>query len=649
MDFVFANTQILRSAMMRLVILVLLSFLHIIAFSQGKPCSAGKKHYDRVGKYLQMRDWNNALIELKRLQAKCPKFAEAFAIAGDIYTELGQYDSALANYERAIRANPDMEPTIYYLAGKTAFQVKQYDKAIQYLERFLQEPNLPPVIKEKAKKFLRNSRVAKELVQNPVPFDPKNLGPNVNSKYSEYLPALTADEKTLIFTRRLSRDGYMVNEDFYISTRREDGTWTEARPIGPPINTPLNEGAQTISPDGRTIYFTGCNRRDGHGSCDIYVTQRIGGRWTKPVNLGPPINTQYWESQPSISPDGRVLFFVSNRPGGLGGRDIWYSIKQEDGSWSEPVNLGPPINTPEDDFSPFLHTDGRTLYFASEGHPGMGRADIFVARRQKDGTWSQPKNLGYPINTENEESSLIVSASGRWAYFASDRLGGYGKMDLYVFELYEEARPTPVTYVKGKVLDAETGRPISATLELTNLKSGEVVSQTKSDPVTGEFLLSLPSGQEYGLHASAKGFLFYSEHFALHDSLAFKPYHLTIKLSPIKQGATMTLRNIFFKFDSYELTEESRHELDKLVEFLKENPNVKIEIAGHTDDVGSFEYNMTLSEKRAKSVYDYLVSKGISPDRMTYKGYGFTKPLVKDTTEEARALNRRTEIIIIEN
>jgi len=633
--------------MMRTLFFVLSMIFSITVFSQGKPCPAGKKHYERAGKYLQIRDWRNALEELRRLQAKCPNFAEAYAIAGDIYADLGRYDSAFVNYERAIKANPNMEPTIYYLAGKTAFHIGEYDKAIKYLERFLQEPNLPPVIKEKAQKYLSNAKVAKDLVQNPVPFDPKNLGPNVNSKYSEYLPALTADEKTLIFTRRLSRDGFMINEDFYISTRREDGTWTPARPIGPPINTP-QKGAQTISPDGRTIYFTGCNRKDGYGSCDIYVTQRIGNRWTKPINLGPPINTQYWESQPSISPDGRVLFFVSNRPGGLGGRDIWYSIKQGDGTWSEPKNIGPPINTTEDDFSPFIHTDGRTLYFASEGHPGMGKADIFVSRLQEDGKWSTPKNLGYPINTQNEESSLIVSASGRWAYFASDRLGGYGGMDLYVFELYEEARPTPVTYVKGQVLDAETGRPIQATLELINLNTGKLVSQTVSDPMTGEFLLSLPSGEDYGLHATAKGYLFHSEHFSLHDSLAFKPYTLNIKLNPIKEGSSTILKNIFFKFDSYELTEESKHELDKLVRFLKENPTVKIEIAGHTDDVGSHEYNMTLSEKRAKSVYDYLVSQGISPDRLTYKGYGFTKPLVKDTTEEARALNRRTEIIILE-
>ncbi len=634
--------------MIRTFLIVFSLLFSITAFSQGKPCPAGKKHYERAGKYLQARDWKNALEELRRLQAKCPNFGEAYAIAGDIYAEFGKYDSAFANYERAIMANPNMEPTIYYLAGKTAFHIGEYDKAIKYLERFLQEPNLSPIIKEKAQKYLSNAKVAKDLVQNPVPFDPKNLGPNVNSKFSEYLPALTADEKTLIFTRRLSRDGFMVNEDFYISTRREDGTWTLARPIGPPINTPQNEGAQTISPDGRTIYFTGCNRRDGYGSCDIYVTQRIGNRWTKPVNLGPPINTQYWESQPSISPDGRILFFVSNRPGGLGGRDIWYSIKQEDGTWSEPINIGPPINTTEDDFSPFIHTDGRTLYFASEGHPGMGKADIFVSRLEEDGKWSTPKNLGYPINTENEESSLIVSASGRWAYFASDRLGGYGGMDLYVFELYEEARPTPVTYVKGKVLDAETGRPIQATLELINLNTGKLVSQTVSDPMTGEFLLSLPSGEDYGLHATAKGYLFHSEHFSLHDSLAFKPYTLNIKLNPIKEGSSTILKNIFFKFDSYELTEESKHELDKLVRFLKDNPTVKIEIAGHTDDVGSHQYNMTLSERRAKSVYDYLVSQGISSDRLTYKGYGFTKPLVNDTTEEARAMNRRTEIIIIE-
>ncbi len=612
---------------------------------RARPCNAGRKHFERAQQLLYHQNWREAMAELHQLVRKCPDFAEAYAIMGDIYRGLRQLDTALTYYERAIAAKPEIDPMIYFIAGRTAYEAGQYDKAIRYLKRFLEEPGLEPVVKEKAQHYLKNARVAKELVAHPVPFNPKNLGPNVNSQFSEYLPALTADEKTLIFTRRLQQ-GYRVNEDFYISEKR-NGQWTPARNLGPPVNTPHNEGAQTISPDGRTIYFAGCNRKDGYGSCDIYVTQKNGNRWSVPKNIGPPINTEAWESQPSISPTGDVLFFVSNRPGGLGGRDIWYSVRQPDGSWSEPKNLGPPVNTPGDDFSPFIHPDGRTLYFASDGHPGMGRADIFVTRLQDDGTWSEPKNLGYPINTPNEESSLIVSASGRWAYFASDVEGGYGGMDLYVFELYPEARPTPVTYVQGRVVDAETGRPLPATIELIELSSGKVVARTEADPVSGQYLISLPSGKEYALHAHHPGYLFHSEHFELHDSLAFKPYQLDVKLNRIKAGAHMTLRNVFFKFDSYELTEESRHELDRLVQFLKENPTVRIEIAGHTDDVGSAEYNLRLSQKRAESVYHYLVSQGIDPSRMTYKGYGYTRPLVKDTTEEARALNRRTEIIIL--
>jgi outer membrane protein OmpA-like peptidoglycan-associated protein len=359
------------------------------------------------------------------------------------------------------------------------------------------------------------------------------------------------------------------------------------------------------------------------------------------------VNTSKWESQPSVSANGRMLFFSSNRPGGQGGKDLWYSIKDESGKWREPVNLGEEINTSGDEMSPFIHFDGKTLYFASNGRPGMGGFDIYKTRMTNDSTWTEPQNLGYPINTYNDEMGLIIESDGQKAYFSSERDKENGK-DIFSFNLYEAVRPDPVAYFKGQVTDKETGKMLVAEFELVNLSTGKSVVSSKTDSY-GNFLVCIPSGYDYALNITKAGYLFFSENFMFEGKHpVLKPFVMSVNLSPLKIGEKMVLANVFYETDSWELKKESLAELDKLLDLLNDNKELVVEIGGYTDATGNIEHNMVLSEKRALSVVDFLVENGISSERLKYKGYGDNSPIGDNITSEGRRLNRRTEVKILD-
>jgi outer membrane protein OmpA-like peptidoglycan-associated protein len=452
----------------------------------------------------------------------------------------------------------------------------------------------------------------------------------------------------------LPKSSMFFQEDFYVSRADSNGNWQERKILPGLLNTQSNEGAQTLSADGNRMFFTACGRSGSKGSCDIFFSRKTDHGWSAPVNVGAPVNSPFWESQPHFSADGRTLYFISNRGDGFGGKDIWQASLmgvKEDGTpyFGNLKNLGQTINTERDENSPFLHHDGQTLYFSSNGHPGMGGMDIFMSKKQQGDEWSEPVNLGYPINTEKDEIGLVVTARGERAYFSTDgHETSTGAKDIYSFLLPQELRPSPVLYVKGKVYDAETGKMLSADFELKNLDSGEMVVTSKGSSFSGEFLVCLPTGGEYAFKADHRGYLFYSGHFNLTgDHPADEPYYLDIGLKPIKEGATVRLENVFFETDSYTLKEVSRIELDEVVGFLEKNPAVRIMLEGHTDNVGSETYNLELSGNRARAVYNYLLKKEVKADRMEYKGYGFNQPVAPNDTDEGRARNRRTEMRIL--
>ena len=578
--------------------------------------------------------------------------ADIYVIQGDMYNFSLKSSQAADSYNKALQYAKNPKPLLYFITAEEEMKVGRYEDAQRHYNTYLDKtlPNCP--LMKETHKGLETCEFAINAMQNPVDFTPINIGPNINSEYDEYLPAIVADESEIIFTVMRPRDKQTIcafcqmEEDFYAS-KKENGEWKNRYKLDYPINTGYNEGAQCVSPDGKYLFYTICNTDFGNGSCDLYWSKRIGNRWSRPRNFDAPVCTKYWESQPSIAPDGKTIYFASNRSGGIGKMDIWKTTMTEEGLFTVPENLGSTVNTEGDDAAPFIHADGRTLYFVSDGHPGMGGKDIFFSTLTDTG-WTKPTNLGYPINTPADEINILINAAGTTAYFSTDKEGGYGGQDLYYFALDERLRPTPVTYIKGKVYDENTHEPLHAAIEMIDLNTNEVTTSTFSDPVTGEFLACILTGSNIMMNVSHPYYLLYSENFQIEKNYTeLEPYLKNIALKLPEVGESFVLRNVFFDFDKSTLKNESEVELNKLVGYLTSNTGIKIEIGGHTDNQGSESYNERLSSERAKSVYDYLVNKGIDSNRMTYKGYGMSKPIATNDTEEGRALNRRTEFTII--
>ena len=629
-----------------LSVVVLLFILPAYLFSQERQYTTTNrqaiKYYSVAMQDIDDHAYDEAFDQLQKAIEEDSSFVEAHSELGDMNRLMRRHQAAVTQYLKVIALSPDFSRAVYLKIGQEEISLARYESALTHLQKYLTYPDVDAHTAFLAKKLIDDCTFSIDAMQHPVPFKPVNMGPNINTANDEYYPMETADESELIFTRKINN-----NEDFYKSMK-VNGVWQQATYLSDKINTPdHNEGAQSITQDGRFLFFSGCNRPDGLGSCDIFIAQKSGDDWVKPFNLGPPVNTPGWESQPSISADGRTLYFTSNRRGGYGGYDILKS-RLTDKGWCEPENLGTNINTSFDEQSPFIHPDDSTLYFCSNGWPGLGGMDLFVSRLSKDGKWQKPVNLGYPINTSGDERGISLTAQGNYAFYSSDNIeGGFGGFDIYTFELPEVVRPHLVTYVKGKVSDAKTLQPLEAAVEIIDLQKNEPVYQDYSDADQGNFLATLTAGKNYGLNISKSGYLFYSQNFSLAGYGSKDPYNITVLLQPIEIGNKVILTNIFFDTNKFDLKPESLAELQKLVDFLSLNPSIKIEVSGHTDNVGNDELNQTLSENRAKAVYQFLIDSKIDPSRLQYKGYGKTQPIETNDTEEGRAKNRRTEFKIV--
>lgn len=625
---------------------LLFTFIFIFcSYAQELPFSGTKNkkadfNFGEALKSFQLEDYPKTQNLLEKAIHLDPNFIEAYMLIAEMKSNDGKYDEAIQLYNKVIVINPEF-PRSYYGKSKVEFKQKKYNEAFNDAEKFL---SYPDYYQQKGiiTGLKNNADFARKAVLSPFPFNPVNLGPSINTADDEYFPGLTADEQTLIFTRLV----YPKNEEFYVS-RKNNNAWTTAENIGQPINTPRNEGTVSLSADGQYIFYTACNREGGAGSCDLYLSKLEGYSWSEPKNMGLPVNTRSWESQPSLSFDGRTLYFSSNRPGGYGNSDIWYSTFKNS-KWSPPVNMGPDINTTGDEQSPFIAKDDNTLYFNSSGHPGMGGIDLFVSRKASDGRWMTPKNLGYPINTDKDETCLVISSNGKDAFMAKEGADTHGGLDIYSFELYEAVRPQKTGYAKGVVFDAVTRKKLSAKVELIDLGKGKTIIESYSNKLSGEFLVCLQGQKNYALNVSKEGYLFYSENFSLRDQSAVDPLVLSVPLQPISKDAKMVLKNIFFDSDKFDIKTESKAELDKLVQFLTLNPKVKIEIGGHTDNTGDRVKNTTLSNNRAKAITTFLTTNGILTTQVTFKGYADTQPVADNKTAEGRAQNRRTEIKIIQ-
>ncbi|ODT93963.1 MAG: flagellar motor protein MotB [Sphingobacteriales bacterium SCN 48-20] len=624
-------------------------FLSLIVSAQGyDPSRVNKKVkalYDQAIERANDGAYPNAIALLQQCIALDKNYVDAYLSIAGVYAELKDHGQSVRYYEEAFAKDSS-----YTLDYKLPYSINvaalgQFEKALNAINDLLtkrppRNPNSLKAAQYRQRCFAFAVDYAQKHPMGQYNFAPVNAGPAINTKESEYFPSLTIDQQELIFTRRLNGR----NEDFF-SSQKKEGEWTNAQPARGNVNTPDNEGAQNISQDGEWLVFTACNRTDGFGNCDLYISYRTAGGWSEAINLGGFINSDQWESQPCLSPDKKDLYFASRRPGGYGGIDIYVSHLRENGKWSEPENLGPEINTTGDEQCPFMHADNQTLYFTSNYWPGYGEDDIFLTRKKNGGGWTKALNLGYPINTIKHEGTLFVTADGKTAYYASDRSDSRGGLDIYSFELREDIRPVSTLWVKGKVSDKKTGKGLPSSIELTDLSTRETLSHVQTDE-QGNYLVTLPLGRDYSFTVNRRGYLFYSDQFLLRELAPDSTYRKDIPLQPLEVNANIVLKNIFFDVNKTELRPESQLELDKVVQLLKENPGLKIQIEGHTDNAGKPADNLQLSNNRAAAVVTYIKGKGIAAARLVAKGFGETKPVSDNGTEEGRARNRRTELKI---
>lgn len=650
----------MRAFISRLSVVLCLLALPALALAQDYSSSNKKaiKSFEKGQQAYQSHNLELSEIALLMALDKDDEFIEAHILLSDVYIEMGKHNEAIDALTNAIAIDPNFYPNNFFFLAELEWAQGQYTSAEQHFSKFLSFTERTPEMVTRAQFGVKSCKFALHAKQNAVHFHPTNLGPSINTDMPEYFPCITADDRTFMFTRRLNDERTMsgYNEDFYVS-RKLANKWQKARNIGAPINSIQNEGAPTLAPDGASVVFTACagidgygKQRKGLGSCDLFLTRRTGANWMRPINLGGAINSPHWETQPSLSADGRTLYFIRGKytREGVKNQDIYMSQRNDQGEWTRAKKISENINTPGREVSVHIHPDGRTMYFASDGHPGMGGLDLFIVRKDSNGQWGTPKNLGYPINTHKDENSVLVNAAGTLAYFASDREGGMGDLDLYQFPLAKELQPATVTYMQGRVHEKGTMKPLGAKFELIDVATNEVVAGSRSDNVTGEFLVCLPAKREYALSVDHPDYLFYSEHFSLtNDASIRRPYVKDVPLSKPKVGETVVLKNVFFETAKFDLKDKSRAELDFLVAFLKRNAKLKIELGGHTDNVGDVGSNQVLSENRAEAVFNYLVEHEIPAARLSFAGYGETKPMASNDTDDGRAQNRRTEFKIV--
>ncbi|WP_299708374.1 OmpA family protein [uncultured Pontibacter sp.] len=606
--------------------------------------------YYKAEEAAQARDFNKALAYLADAVERDPNYADAYLKIASLHRAMGNKPEVFENLQKGLALKPFNAALMnsYFDLADLYFERGDYENARKNFELFLRGKPRSGKMVDFARQQIQSADFAAVAMQKPVNFNPVRLSDQVNRFELQYFPSTTADQRNLIFT---ARAGHRPDQDenIFVSQQR-DGKWSAPASISPNINTPANEGAATISGDGKTLVFTSCNRSDSQGDCDLYISFRSGDEWSKPKNMGPVVNSKAWDSQPSLSADGRTLYFTSTRPGGVGKEDIWVTYQKEDGSWQKPENMGELVNSTGRDMAPFIHVSGSTLYFVSDGHLGMGGLDVFITKQGGGGKWAKPENMGYPLNTHTDEGSLFVTADNKKGYYSRKEMteAGAATIQLYELDVPENWRSkVSSTYAQGRVYNADTKKPLAAVVQLYDVSSDSLVQQVNSDKITGEYTIVLSEGKPYALYVSSPGFLMNSLSFDYTSHKALSPVALDVYLKPIKSGAAIVLNNLFFDTGQYKLERESKTELDKLITFMQQNPTIRIEISGHTDDVGSDANNKLLSERRAKSVADYLRSNSVPKDRITSVGHGETKPVKPNTSDENRSQNRRIEMRVL--
>ena len=618
-------------------------FFLLFSITLSAQSKKAMKEYEYARQAISNKDYKRAMSHLNKAIRLDPEYVDAYVMRGDLHFKQNRMEPARNDYGAALENGASS--SLNYKYALSSMYTLNYAEAERAFKIYLSGGRVRDETRTRIEHYLVNCAFGKIAVLSPVPFDPQGLGAGVNNENHQYHPSISIDGKTLVYTQQ-NLSGNKRDEDFYYVSK-DSGAWGVGKKVQGPLNTNLNEGVQSLTADGLKMFYTICHRDDGYGSCDIYYTEYKGnGIWSEGKNLGSAINSAKWESQPSVSPDGKTLYFVRGSKSIADNVDIYVS-EFVNGTWTEARKMPETINTPGKELSPFIHFDNQTLYFSSNGHPGMGEADLFVSRKNESGEWGTPENMGYPINTPFEEFGLVVSSDGKTGFYASNSVDSAGgSMNLYTFQLPEASRALPVAWISGKVFDRESGKPIESNIEAYDLSNDRPWLTMRSDQ-KGRFFAVLPANNEYSLNVDEKGYLFYSEHFLLEEQQYDSALELQVPLAPIRTGEKIILKNVFFDLDSYALKGTSKNELDKLVKLMKDNSSLIISIEGHTDNQGGDSHNLTLSRNRAGSVKKYLTEKGIDPGRMKTRGWGASNPVDTNDSEEGRRNNRRTEIVVL--
>ncbi|MCB2376898.1 OmpA family protein [Hymenobacter sp. BT635] len=616
-----------------------------------------KNLYDKAQSQARDRQFDKAIETLNTLNQKFPSLGEPYVLKGSLLKAMGENRGAFEAYRDGLSKLP-LNPARtleYYTLADLAMSFGDYTTAADNYKRFIKTAPKGQRTVFRAQRQLLNCEYAVKAMATPVGLEPTRLAEPMNTFRYQYFPALTADNRFLVYTARPKVES---NEDLFIAKQNKDGSLGNPVSISPAINTSYNEGAGSISGDGKTLVFASCDRPNAVGNCDLYISRRTGNAWSKPQNLGRNVNSAEWDSQPTLSADGRTLYFTSTRRGGKGQEDLYVTTLQEDGTWSLARNLGEPVNTPGKDMAPFIHASGTTLYYVTDGLVGMGGLDVFRCELQagKGATkWSDPQNLGYPLNTFENEASLFISSDNRRGFCSRSRAPEVGvkterdrPVELFAFEVPQpvKARETS-TYTQGRVFDAVTKKPIKADVQLFDLLTDELTQYVTSDSEDGDYTVVLNEGRQYAMYAVADKYLMKSLSFDYSDKRTFDPLTLDIYLEPLRAGRSIVLNNLFFDTNQFDLKPTSRTELNRLIQFMRQYQEVQVEVSGHTDDVGADADNITLSQNRARAVYNYLIEHGVKATRLRYKGYGETKPLAPNDSEAHRQQNRRIELKIL--
>lgn len=658
------NTPIMQPAVESFIVAAICILLSVSALSQDTICpQTGSKRalnfVEKAEKAYRNRDLSSTIRYLNDALDIEPSFAQAHYMLGLVYITERKMNlrEAKKQFEEAAELCPGLNADMYFHLARIYYGEEDFENALHNINKFLEDVDRINSDEDyfDALKIQEKSSFYTEMLNNPVPFNPEPvLG--ISTREDEYLAIISPDDQMALFTRRTelppSKNDLIPKTSYkekFMYSLREGRSFGMGQEMPYPFNRSENEGGATITLDNKSIYYTQCRyeKVGAYYNCDICSSKKIDGVWEEIEKLNFPVNQpDTWESQPTITSDGSTLYFISDRPGGIGGYDIYMSLLIGDSIWSEPENLGPVINTPGNEKSPFIHTDSQTLYFSSDGRTGMGGYDIYYSRLNKDGTWNDPVNIGYPINSLYDDVGLFVSTDGKYAFFASNKFEGIGGWDLYSFQLYPDARPERMLVVKGTISNDENGDIKHARVELKNVQTKEV-REIPVDSLTGDYATAVSFRNDYIMTVKKRGYAYKSKYLSSKDPSIESSSEVDLRIEPIKVGKSYRLNDIYFGFNSFELSPEAMIIVDEFFHFLVENPSLKVSIQGHTDNIGSEEDNLALSDNRARSVFEYLIKMGIDSNRLDYSGFGESVPVSTNETEEGRALNRRTEFVII--